>query len=316
MTLTPEQLAMRRRGIFASEIAAIVNCCRPTAAPIHPWKSAYEVFLEKTLPPDRLVDATSLRMELGNAAEPVALRWLCRERGYTLTFPGTLLHPEHPRVGATPDGLVVEDPDIGVEAKLAFSHSACRWTEDPDGIPAMYRLQVETCMEVAGRGLWDVIGLVDGEPKIYRIHRDRALGKMCVEAALHFWHDHVERGDPPPPSGHESTRRALERMHPAGNGTMRSPSLEMMVLARQYADARAEAKAAAFRAESLQNALIAMCGDADGIEGICTYKLDKTGRIAWKRVATEAGATPAIVEKHRGAPSRRFLFKGDSEEAE
>jgi predicted phage-related endonuclease len=60
MSLTPEQIAIRRTRIGSSEVGAILG--------IDPYKSAYDVWTEKMLPPE--VTAPSTRRGVSTLSRP------------------------------------------------------------------------------------------------------------------------------------------------------------------------------------------------------------------------------------------------------
>jgi putative phage-type endonuclease len=270
VSLSPEQIATRRRGVFASEIAAIKG--------LSLWSSAWDVWLNK-VHPELVEPFDSLPADIGNAVEPVALARYARSTGRTLGHFGTIIHPRYPEIGATPDAVVFGER-LGVEAKWAGAHTACDWTEDDDGIPDYYRPQVEMCMEVCGVDRWDVAAIVDGELWIYEIHRDPALAKHLVDVARAFWADHVLTGIPPAVTRPASYGRALQRQYPQGSGAMLPASPVASGILTHLRAAKADAKQAKHRVEMLGNELKALIGDADGIDGIATWKLTKDAHVA------------------------------------
>jgi hypothetical protein len=60
------------------------------------------VFLDKTLPaPDKPL----AHQEWGSTVEWSIIEYHARVEGLTIERPGTLLHPDHPFICATPDGI-------------------------------------------------------------------------------------------------------------------------------------------------------------------------------------------------------------------
>ena len=95
MTLSPEQIARRREGISASEMAAIVG--------LDPYRSPIDVFLDKT---GRAAPfAGNERTHWGNLLEDPIRNDYATRRGLLVTVPGTLDHPTLPWAKATPDGV-------------------------------------------------------------------------------------------------------------------------------------------------------------------------------------------------------------------
>ena len=97
-------------------------------------------------------------------------------------------HPQHPFIGASPDGLVGSDG--GVEMKCPHDEAVHiqTWLE---GMPADHKPQVQGNMLVTGRQWWDFISYDPrmAEPwRLYvqRIPRDDAYIKTLLTALLQF----------------------------------------------------------------------------------------------------------------------------------
>jgi hypothetical protein len=147
MSLNAEQLALRRTRIGSSEIGALLG--------IDPYKNAFDVFIEKTLPQ---ADAGADHQTWGLDLEPSILAFHARKRGYTLMQPPdkadrwpSFTHPTLPLV-CTPDALAVApDGNIALQAKNDQGYGQTDWGDpNTDDAPMLYLAQ--TTIEMGVRG--------------------------------------------------------------------------------------------------------------------------------------------------------------------
>jgi putative phage-type endonuclease len=256
--LTAEQLELRRTGITATEVAAIVG--------VNPFAGPMDVYLAKT--GEQTPDDENEAMRWGSALEPVVLERYARDRGVELTTPGTLRHPTHPELLGTPDAVVVAERR-GVEVTTTGAHRAHEWgAPGTDEIPAHYWVQCAVYMAICDADAWDVAVLIGGQDyRVYTVERDRDVEAWLVDSAVRFWRDHVAIENPPPIDGRRSTARFLTDRFPANNGAMRGSDLDCELWADRLRDAR-EAVAAARALElEAENRLKALIAESDGVKG-------------------------------------------------
>jgi hypothetical protein len=79
------------------------------------------------------------------------------------------------------------------------------------------------------------------------------------------------------------------------------------MLAEMLYTARQNRKMAESEEKGLENKLLALIGEHEGIRGIATWK-NSRGSVSWKAVAEHLGATEDIAEKYRSEGKRRFSF--------
>ena len=107
--MTPEQLALRKQYIGASEAAA--------ACGLSPWCTPYELWADKTS--DEITERDSARMEWGRRLESVVLHKYAEGLADASVLEAPCLFrvsEQYPWMGCTPDGLL---PDRVVEVKTA-----------------------------------------------------------------------------------------------------------------------------------------------------------------------------------------------------
>lgn len=190
MTPFQRQLWLERRskGIGASDCAAVCG--------MSPWKTALEIYLEKTKQTEP--GPMTKPMEWGLRLEPILAEAYEQETGRTLIAPEPINeHPELPWMLATLDRLT-SDEKRNVELKTANAFSAGEWGEPgTDEIPEPYLLQVAHQMAVTGLDISDVAVLIGGSDfRVYTVHRKQSLIDTILEIEADFW-AMVQRREPP-----------------------------------------------------------------------------------------------------------------------
>jgi putative phage-type endonuclease len=196
--LTPFQLAQRLEGITATDVAAIVG--------VHPYRSRIDVWREKRgeLPPwDGNLDT-----KWGERVEPALRAHYADIHDVRLELPGTLVHPDHDWMMASPDAIVYTrgdpNPLRGLECKqhnyrLAWLYGA----PGSDEIPLYEFCQCMWCIAVTGLTRWDEIAVLGGTPVEFIVDRDDDLIAELQEHAYRFLIDNVRGGAVPEPDGSE-----------------------------------------------------------------------------------------------------------------
>lgn len=307
MSLSPEELELRKSGLGASEIACITG--------LHPWRSALSVWLEKTgraepRPP-------TSRSELGNRMEPIIADWYVSRRSISpvsWTKPKTMVHPLHSWALATPD-LLLEYGDgrrTIAEFKLVGSRVRSHWEH---GIPGYVVAQVLWQQFVSGIydaevGVW--FSLDDDDRDVLRCPYDATLAADMAELAHEFWHRNVLADTPPPVEPTEDWVQYIAQRYRTSSGPVvcAPPGADRLV--QQYL----AAKVASTKAEEVllqaKNELQWMIGFAEGMDGDdfrVTWKSDSKGKPDWKAIAQALGPTEELIAQHTGPPPRRFLVR-------
>ena len=271
--LTEEQLRHRQYTLGASEIAAVAG--------LNPWKSGHDVWLSKMGLAD---DKFNARTRIGELVEPIIARVYCEDQKVDIAHFGTLTHPKHPWMSATPDFMVGGVRRLG-EIKMVGWRSATFWSSAEDGVPDYYRPQAEWQMEVCDADECDFAALLGGTDfRIYRIKRDRDLAGMLIDIGAKFWRDHIETKKPPPVDGSEGAKRLLKKIYPKNTSPMRSAtSHEELVVSKLVELDRLEAER-----DLYENKLKESIADAEGLAGdgwSVTYRADVRGRrsLRWKQ---------------------------------
>lgn len=279
---TDEWLALRRTGVSASMMPVITGN-KPGLLSL--W--AEQCGLVEPETPDT---ATQEMYDLGHALEPVIADAYTRKYGRPLKRVDHMVrHPDLEWAYASLDRVsAVKGERRIVELK---ANLARRWDTDVEPVPAAVQDQVQWQLFVTGWPVADVAVLQGFKVEAHEVPADPEYHETLLALARWF-HDLVVRGERPEVDGSESTRRALTRMYPRGDGdVITAPPTELDDLVRLLYRQRAEAKAASDAEAATENAVRALLAEAGGVEGVgyrITYRNNKpTARTDWKAVAED-----------------------------
>lgn len=205
-------LAMRRRDVTASEVAALFGA--------HPYKTALGVYAEK-MGPDR-AGGDNAAMRRGRILEPGCIVALSEERpDWEIEKANTYWRmPDH-RIGATPDyfRIMRGDPARGIllerEIIECKTVSPEKWAEWQGGVPLAYQLQVVVQCKLTGAKRGWIALLVDNRAKdfeLFEVPAHDGAWRRILERVGEFW-DAVEAGALPNPD-YARDRAALAAMLP------------------------------------------------------------------------------------------------------
>jgi predicted phage-related endonuclease len=225
------------------------------------------------------------RMTYGNVLEgPVASLW-AREHGVSIFRAGTLRHPTHPFIGATPDRIVIpnhkararKDWISTLQVKVRGGRRAYEYEDGQ--YPMSDYDQVQWEMLVAGLPRGNLVALVGGnEDEVREFEADESYQAGLISICEDFWKNYVLPDREPPPDGSEDYAAHLAARFPQNKGVLLDPSPATAELRERYLQASEQEKAAKEEKELVKQTLEAIIGEADGIEGIATWRKNKDGQ--------------------------------------
>jgi putative phage-type endonuclease len=307
MTLTPEQLELRKNGIGASEIAAVAG--------VSPWDSPIDIYLRKV---GEAVVEENEAMQLGHDLEPIICRRALlklRARGVEVgdaIYGDTCVHPSEPWAMATPDYWVVAKPNNRalLECKSVGYRMIHHWDdayEDDRGVPDYYLAQVQWQMLVCDADVTYVAALLGGRDlRVFDVRRDREVGDALLETGRRFWFDHVVARRPPPVDGSWGAERYLRSRFPTAKSVTLNAEGELLEAAEEMYEARKAMAAAKRRDDLASQRLRELMGEASVLrvgDDYVTWRGERS-RIDWEAAARAAGVTDAEAERYRPAPHR------------
>ena len=279
----------RNKFLGASEIPAVLG--------LSPFKSALDVFLEKT---GRLAQSPpSIQMRAGNYLEPLVLSLFTERTGISLKgAQAHLTHRAHPFISATVDSLTDDDSAV-VEAKT--TGSAKGWgEEETDQVPEHILVQCVQQMAVAYIPLvWIPVLIERNDFRIYRIERDVELEKMVIDRGVKFWSENVMADVAPEPRTLEDLKllfpKSRESAIPANEEIILSLG-QLSKIARQIDDLEREEKNLKFHVQSFMGENDTLLSGVGG-KRIATWKTQETVRVDVKALKEAYPQIAEIVSK-------------------
>ena len=324
MTFTMEQLEARKKGIGASEAAAVLG--------LNPYRTPLDVWLQKK---GILEVQETQAMKLGTRLEPVVAEMYSEATQSVLIPSPTLFYTKNPVIFATPDRLV-KGGNKGLEIKTANARMADAWGgENTDEIPQYYLIQTIICMAVTDLPEWDVAALIGGQDfRIYNIQRDIELEQSIIERLLQWWETYIVGNHEPDIDSSKSCADYLAQKYPRNFKPLKEADSDTDQLINRLAEVRYSLKSLEEQEEAIKNLLKNCIGDSDGVQGAsgkCTWKVIKNTEVVdWEGIAKTilslSGVNEALVKHEVNGKdiidaftktkpgTRRFLFspkKGD-----
>lgn len=268
---TDEWLRVRRESIGGSEAAAILG--------MNPWKSAYQLWLEKTgsAEPEDISDKDVVHF--GTILEPIVAEEFCRREGKRTKKCGLYRSLKHPFMTASFDRLLIGE-EAGLECKTTSAFKRGAWDEGE--IPQQYYVQCMHYMMVSGLPRWYIACLVGGNHFVtWTIERDEDDIKALEEAEIRFW-ERVEKREMPDIDGSDSCTKALQERFSGGKAEPVILPKESMELLKRFDELKELEADVKNQKQEIQNKLCAMLGDSEtGLAG----EGEDTRKISWKTVA-------------------------------
>lgn len=301
MSLTQQELERRKKHIGSSDMPVILG--------LSPWRTAYDLWLEKTGKLMPQASSENEAMALGHAMEGHLLRWGAQQIGDIKIIRNQFRVHQAGILSCTHDALERTGKPIGLEAKTAgilrgFADRE-EWGEDKtDEIPENYIIQCQVQLMVSGLEIVYVPALLGGRGRhLYVVKPNKDIQDIILERAHDFWEKNVLRDIPPEGLPSIDVARYIRR------STGKRVNLEAR-LVNEWRILDAAAKEAADKADQAKAAVLAALGDAeqgDSDAGIVIAKPTVT-----KRIDTEAikSKYPDIVrELTKETTSVRVTFK-------
>ena len=289
-----EWLLDRRRGIGGSDVATILG--------LNKWKSAYQLWLEKTGQVE-LDHTNSEPAYWGNVLEEVVAKEFQERTGLKVRRRNQVFeHPLHPFLRANIDRDVVGEKAV-LECKTANQYLAKEW--EGDEIPISYLCQVQHYMNVMNYDHAYIAVLIGGQKFIWkRIERDQKLIDMITERLVEFWGTNIIEGVEPPIDGSKAASDFLnERYSEEGKEEVRLPeSFDELI---RYLDEMKESKKI-IKEEiaQLENRIKSEMGKCDAVIGITPKYV-----ITWKSVSSNRLNKKLLTEKYPEAAKDPEIYQ-------
>jgi putative phage-type endonuclease len=333
MSLTKKQLETRKKGISATDVAAILG--------LNPYRRPINVWLDKTQPVQD--EEPNQRLELGHVfekhiADYYAHRHAPDGKWRRLYAPKTtLVHPNIEWVLATPDRFVFEIPIPDgdghlprglkqlatdgkashlAEIKLVGPYTVKDWISDrevemdeADRIPMYVFCQCQWQLLVTGYQRVDVPALLGGTHfSVFEIARDQKFIDDAMTICSDFRKKYILTGAEPPPDGSAKYTDYMRNKYPGQANAKMLPAPEFVEeMVREYQALGSQIKECKSKQDELSQMIKTAIGDSDGIEGDwgkATWRLGN-GRVDFKKLVSDLGISQATLDKYR-KPGRTF----------
>ncbi|QTB21611.1 MULTISPECIES: YqaJ viral recombinase family nuclease [Lysinibacillus] len=294
-----EWLDARRAGIGGSDVGAIMG--------FNQYKSAYQVFLEKTGQYHEEVDNDAVYF--GNALEDFVAQEFAKRTGKKVRrLNKMLVHPEHDFMLANLDRVVVGERAV-LECKTASEYVKEAW--EGEEIPASYLCQVHHYLAVTGFEKAYIAVLVGGNKFIWKeIERDEEFIQILIDREKDFWENHVLKDVAPPVDGSDATNDLIKKMYPQDDGTAIMLTKDDDLLLDAIDSISSEIKALEQQKKEYENQLklkLENATEGHSQRHKVTFKTVVSNRVDSKRLKVEV---PDIYDKFiKPSSSRRLTIK-------
>lgn len=295
-------LDCKANSIGGTDAAAILG--------MNPWKSAYQVWLEKTGQVKVLDISDSEPVYFGTLLEQVVADEFCRREHKKVKKCGMYASKKHPFMTASFDRLVMGE-EAGLECKTTNAFNKSEWDEGK--IPPQYYVQCQHYMMVSGLPRWYIACLVGGNHFVsWVIERDEDDIAALEAAEVEFW-GKVQNHTLPDIDGSQSCTEALRNKFKGGQVEPILLPGESVKLLNRYDELKALKAEIETESKEIQNKLCAMLGDNEiGFVG----EGEDARKVSWKTVAGRTtidskklkAEMPDVYEKYskKSADTRRF----------
>ncbi len=213
MGLSQEQLEARKTGIGGSDVAVILG--------LSPYKTPYELFLEKTGQIESENFDQNDAVNFGNIIEDTVGEFYSHKTGFKLRNKfQTIRHKKYDWLVANIDKKI-EGKKKGLEIKNVGFHASHAWGKSgTDEVAEYYFPQPMHYMLVLDYPEWDVAAYFGGaDLRIYNLERDKEFDELIIDSTHDFWHNNVLKQTPPEIDySHDSTEAVLNRFYKKSDG--------------------------------------------------------------------------------------------------
>lgn len=183
---------VRDKRIGGSDAPAILG--------FSPWKSAFQLWLEKTgREKEDMTKESHPWLYWGRVLEPVIAEEYSVVTGEELIECDRIIHPHYDWLAGTPDRLIAGKNKI-LECKIAREARANKdWGIEKDAVKLPYIIQVQHYMALADADSADIAVLIgNSDFRIYTIPRDDKLIQIIIDKCGFFYKNYIEKDMAPP----------------------------------------------------------------------------------------------------------------------
>lgn len=311
--LTDEQLAQRRYGLGASEVAAILG--------LDKYRSGFDVWLGKRGLVERGPETSAQRW--GQLLEaPIADVYVQDLQSAGIAAwgrpVGTLARSDAPWARATPDRIIetVEGDAWLLEVKTRSLWQASEFGEPgTDRVPDSIAIQAHWQMIVTGLDRCDVPVLIGGQDyRVFTLLRDAELHASLFDQVAAWWERHMVGGVEPPVAGESGAQWVKTRFPKVARDLVLEADFETASAIERLAEVREQIAELDQEKGDLETRVKLAIGDAKGVTAHghrAVWSEVKGGSaVDWEAVARAAGASSELIRDHTvlSPGHRQFRF--------
>jgi putative phage-type endonuclease len=276
----------------------------------NPWSSRKRLYLELTGEMEPQADSPS--MEWGRRLEPVIAEKFQAENPKLKLGDSeiSVMHDKFDFITGTPDRPIYfpfsesnEQILSGLEIKTASAFQSGFGESGSDEIPEHYRIQCNHYAGLTGCDDWYLAALIGGRDyREFHLGFDEELYETCIEQAVKFWRDHVEKKVPPEQDKpDDGIKEYLAKKYPKHNDQQRQATEYEETIVGGISAAYDTMKIAEFQYELLcqrlldsmkeEKAIVSELGKFSVIHG-------QRDTVDWKAVANELSIPAEVIERN------------------
>ena len=272
---------------------------------VNPWKSAYELYLEKSKLIERENLDDKLQIKLGHKMEQVVAELYEEETNEKVQLSNKSYKcKEYPFLVGHIDRKVIGKKK-GLEIKTTSSYNK---TDYADGeVPPYHYYQCMFYMMLTGMHDWDLATLRDNHSfYITHIEWNEEIAQDMLNKIVHFWKCVEKKEWDGAIDGSESTSKALEKAYPVGNAKNNNsiiPLSENILPStfEEYENIKQTEKDLAELHKAFENTLKEAMGESE-----CAILNDEY-IVNWKTYTRSNGYdVKAFLEKHPKSDLKKF----------
>lgn len=299
-----EWLLDRRRGIGGSDVATILG--------LNKWKSAYQLWLEKTGQVD-LEHTESEPAYWGNVLEEIVAKEFQERTGKRVIRRNQVFeHPLYPFLRANIDRWVIGENAI-LECKTANQYLSKDW--EGEEIPTSYLCQVQHYMNVLNADKAYIAVLIGGQKFVWKeIQRDQELIDMIQNRLIDFWETNIVEGIEPVVDGSEATSSFLAEKYAAEGTEEITLSSEFNEMIQYRNQLKEDEKIIKDKISETENQIKNELGKRNAVIGITSnfvvsWKTYCSARLNKKRLEQKYPNVADDPDIYQEVPSKRMTIK-------
>jgi putative phage-type endonuclease len=275
-------LKERQKSIGGSDVGAIMG--------VNKWKSAFQVYIEKTEDITEVPEASEAAYWGTNFKELVSKEFMKRTGKKVRRYNKQIAHKQYPFITANIDRRVLGENSL-LLCKTTSVFGAKGW--EGEEVPPSYILQCQHYMAVSGADKCYLALLAGGQKLIIKeILMDQELIEMIIAAETEFWAGHVILRLPPSLDSSVAADKYLKDKYPKANSLMevdlREENKDRI---KRYLSLKQNIKVMEDEAKTLENNIKNELGEAE--KGVVSHYI-----VNWKVITSNRVDSKILKDRY------------------